>query len=110
VRSGSLRHRVTIQRAVEASNDLGELVSSWVAHATVWGEIKQEKGGEQLVADHIRSEISTKITIRYLAGVTRDMRVKFGDRYFRIENVYNWQERNRMMILTTSEVMEEETP
>lgn len=85
MQAGKLRHRVTIQQRAAGSpqkNPSGAPAESWTDVATVWASIEPLKGREFLEAQAIQSQISVRIRIRYLAGVTAGMRaVHSGDVY-----------------------------
>ncbi len=107
MRSGNLRHLITIQQPVETQSDSGELVTTWSDFATVYGAISHLRGTEQYIApaQQVTGSGDYKIKIRYIAGITIKMRVKFGDRIFQITAINNWDERNREIDLQTYEVL-----
>ena len=82
MRSGQLRHRLTIQRPTAGSRDAYGSTdpSTWSTLAKVWGEVLDLFGDEALRAAQVTPEATVKITTRYRADVTEDMRIKFGDR------------------------------
>lgn len=78
-----LDQRITIeQRTVTRGATFGEEVVTWATFATVWARVEDQvtpsKGGDELVTADMRLLASrTRITLRYLAGVTTDMRVQW---------------------------------
>lgn len=103
MKAGKLRHRITIQNPVETTNDVGDVTTTWEDFATVWAEIIPLSGREYWESKQVNSEVTGKIRIRYLAGVTPKMRAKFGDRIFNIEAVINPEEKNIELVLLVSE-------
>lgn len=99
MRVGKLRHLVTIQQPVEASNEYGEPETSWLIYAQVQASIEPLQGREFLASAGVRSEVTTRIRMRYVEGVTTKMRVLFGDRAFDISAVINVDERGRELQL-----------
>lgn len=79
MRSGPLRHRVTIQRRVESQNPDGGIVWSWVDHATVWAAIEPIMGREYFDAAQVHSEVSVRIRMRYRSDMHTTMRIRHGD-------------------------------
>lgn len=75
MRIGRLRHRVTIEQKSVTRSAIGEEVVSWVAFATVWAEVAPLRGREFFAAQQTQSSVDYKVTMRYLAGVTREMRI-----------------------------------
>lgn len=98
MKAGKLRHRITFQKPKFEDSGHGGKAKGWENVATVWAEIKPVSGREYFENFQMESEISTKITIRYLAGLNTHMRIKFGDRYFKIVTPpINPQESNRVL-------------
>jgi len=91
---GKLRHRITIQEYAASRDSFGAQVQTWADKATVFASIAPVSGKEYFAAQQINSEITTKITIRYLPGITPKMRVLFNGRIFEILAVLNHEERN----------------
>jgi SPP1 family predicted phage head-tail adaptor len=101
MQAGRLRHRVTVQRATDAIDQYGDQTPTWTSLGTVWASVEPLNGREYFAAAQMQSEVSTRIVIRPISGVTltpKD-RVKFGSRYFDIQSVINRDERNRELQL-----------
>ena len=103
MRAGKLRHKITIQDYTESQNSYGEVTKTWSDYATVWASIEPVRGREFWDSKQINAEITAKITIRYLAGVTPKMRIKYGARIFEIISVINPEERNKDLQLMVKE-------
>ena len=106
MQAGRLRHRVTIEKPVETANATGERIKTWVTYAEVWASVEPVQGREFFSAQQIQSSVSTRIRIRFNAGVNEKMRVKFvADRtlgithYYDIESVIAVRERRHEMQL-----------
>lgn len=78
--SGALRHRVDIQSPVHTQNTTtGEIVTTWTTtHSSVPAKIEPLSAREFMQSKADQSEISARITIRYRAGLTADMRILHG--------------------------------
>lgn len=87
IAAGQLKHRIRIQQRVNEQDDTGEVSQEWQDVATVWADIADISGREFLSADAQQNEVSTKITIRYLAGIEPAMRVRYGDATYNIHAV-----------------------
>lgn len=99
---GDLRHRITIQQKTEGSpqqNAAGEPDYSWTTYLTVSADIRPVTGKETFVAQQHLSGVTTKIAIRYRAGITAAMRVLYGSTVYDIKAVLNWGERNEELLL-----------
>lgn len=101
MQAGRLRHRVTVQRSTDSIDQYGDQTPTWASLGTVWASVEPLSGREYFAAAQMQSEVSTRIVIRPISGVTltpKD-RVKFGSRYFDIQSVINRDERNRELQL-----------
>lgn len=100
---GNLRHRITLQKPVIIRDSIGQELEGWQDVATVWASIEPLSGKEYFNAQQTNSEVSTKITIRYLESVTPFMRVFFQKHTYNILSVINFEERNIYLQLLCSE-------
>ena len=97
MRAGRLRHRITIQEPASTVGGLGEKLKSWADVATVWAAIEPLRGREFFESHQRESEATTVITIRYRSGLTHSMRINFGSKYYKIDDILNPDERNRYL-------------
>lgn len=100
---GKLRHRITLQKSVVTHDDIGQELEEWQDVATVWASVEPLSGKEYFNAQQINSAISTKIGMRYLPGITTDMRVYFKRHPYNILSIINLEERNLYLQLLCSE-------
>ena len=103
MRAGMLRHKVVIQQNIPTRDSYGAEVEVWTDYAVVWASIEPARGREFWESQQVNAEVTGKIRIRYLAGVTPMMRVKHGSRIFEIISVINPEERNRELQLMVKE-------
>ena len=101
--AGALRHRITLQSATDTPDGGGGFTTVWTDVATVWAAIEPLKGREQLHAAQLETPVTHRVTLRYRAGVTPKMRVKFGTRVFNIRAVIDAEERHRTLELMCEE-------
>lgn len=94
IEAGRLRHRVAIQSATEAQNDLGEVEKTWATTATVWGAVEPLTGRELWQAQQVSAEITHRVRMRYRSGLTPKNRILFGSRILEINAILNPEERN----------------
>lgn len=76
--SQRLNKRITIQQKTAGQDGAGQPIDTWTTVATVWAEVKDVSGREFIAAQAGQAEVTTKVTIRYLAGIKSDMRVVHG--------------------------------
>lgn len=99
MRAGKLTHLIEIQSPIETTDAAGGPIPTWdeqTPYAQLYASIQPLRGRE-ILAPAAESEVTHKITTRYKAGITTDMRIKFGERYFGIESVINVDESNVML-------------
>jgi SPP1 family predicted phage head-tail adaptor len=72
--AGKLRERVTWQQAAESRNSLGETIVSWATFATVSASVEGVTAREALAAGQQDVTITHKVRLRYLPGLTQNMR------------------------------------
>jgi len=80
--AGRLRHRVRIERPVQVQDpQTGALETEWrVMHADVPAAIEPLSVREFMAAQQMQSAITARVVIRYLPGLTADMRLRIGAR------------------------------
>lgn len=103
MRAGDLRNRIKIQQKSVTRDTFGGETVTWTDVVTVWAAIEPISGREYYAAQQVQAEASTRIRIRYYAGITTSMRVLWGTRYFDILSVIDIQERGREIHLMCKE-------
>ena len=104
MRIGTLRHLLTIEAPTATANDYGEPVEGWATFAQVYGSREDLTGREALMAQQIASDVTTRFTMRHLAGVTSKMRIRTADVVYGIESVQDPDGRNRQLVLMAKRV------
>lgn len=115
MRAGTMRHLIEIYHIpVPAgsesdpdllTNDLLEPVENWILFDKVRASIEPAYGKEFVRFKQMQTELSVKFRIRYLAGLTADMRVIFnGVIHELIMPPINIKGRSRDMLLMCKEI------
>lgn len=84
MRSGKLRHRVTIKEKSVSQNAFGEEVITWTDVVTLWARISPLRGREYIEARQVQADVTTKIVTRHYPGIGPSMRVVHNGRTFEI--------------------------
>jgi SPP1 family predicted phage head-tail adaptor len=107
MRSGELRHRVSIIRAASSStsDSMGGYVVTWSTYLDAWASIEPLTSKETLKYKQIELEVTHKITLRYSSGLLPKMRLVYKSRYFDIVSARNLFERNVASELLCREVV-----
>lgn len=100
---GDLNKRIMIQKRNLTDDGIGGQEEAWVEFRSVWAKLEPVSAWQQYHSMQLKKRVTHKITIRYLAGVQTDMRIKFGERTFQIHGIKNVDERNYILELKTEE-------
>jgi SPP1 family predicted phage head-tail adaptor len=107
MRAGNLRHIIDIQDTSMVSDGMGGWVETWATisnGANLRAAIWPLRGSERIEAMKVEVAISHKIRIRYHSGITAEMRIKHGTRYFNIKSIIVPDERNIMVDMMAEEI------
>ena len=104
MRSGNLKHKITIQSYTETQNDFGEVIKGWSDFKTLYASITPLTAKE-FFKSGVFNEVTHKIEMRYTQGIKPKMRVLYGDREFSIESVINIREANKTLQLVCKELI-----
>jgi SPP1 family predicted phage head-tail adaptor len=91
---GKLRHSITLEQVAETQDPDGSVIETWSSFANAQASIEPISGREYFAAQTTQAEVTHRISLRYLTGVTPKMRVKYGSRIFDILLVINTRERS----------------
>lgn len=103
MRSGPLRHQVTLRSYTKTRDAYGGEIETWSDFATVWASVDPLIGREYIAAKQIQAEVSHKIRMRYINGVDPTMKIVFGSRTFEIVSILNVAEQNRELVIMATE-------
>ena len=88
MRSGKLRHQVTIHRPDYTQDPVtGEMTPSWIEVTKTWASVEPLSTREFIAAAANQSKVSVRILIRYRAGIDATMRILHRDKIYNIEGV-----------------------
>lgn len=88
MRSGTLRHRVTVEHRAETRDDYGGVTTAWTVFASsVPAAILPVSGREFFQAEANQAEVSTKIVMRELAGLLPSMRILHDGQQYNIRAI-----------------------
>ena len=75
---------------------------------TVWAAVEPLRGRAFMEAKAAQSEVSHRVRMRYMDGITAAMKVRFEGRIFSLDAVLNIGERNRELHLMCVERSDEQ--
>jgi len=82
--AGKFRERVTVQIASGATNTLGETVLTWSNSSAVWAMVEGVSSREAVTAGQNQVSMSHRVRMRYLPGLTQNMRLSWRGRTLEI--------------------------
>jgi SPP1 family predicted phage head-tail adaptor len=86
--AGQLRHRVSVDVAVETQDESGDPVVAWTELGTLWGSVQPIRGREATYAgDQTLGEMDTRIRLRYSplsAAITQAHRLRHQGTIFNV--------------------------
>lgn len=102
---GDLRHFLTIQADEgTARNSVGERLESWQPWGEAWASIEPMTGREIEAALQIAPRVTTRVTLRYQAGIHAGMRLLREDGgILHVEAVLNERMENDVLVLLARE-------
>lgn len=98
---GNLDRRVTIQQRTDVQDTYGAPVPTWSDLAEVWAQVTPVRGVERMTAEQLTSDATTRIRIRYRAGITELLRVSYEGKVYQIHAVLEVGRREGLDLLTS---------
>ena len=94
IEAGKLRERVTIQQAAEARNSLGETTLSWATFSERWASVEGVTAREALGLGQLEISITHRVRLRYVTGLTQQMRLIWRGRTLEIVSLLEHNNRS----------------
>lgn len=91
--ASKLRDRVTVQIASGTTNALGETVLTWANSTAVWASVDGASASEALAAGQQNVSVTHRVRMRYLPGLTQNMRFSWRNRTLEIVSLLEQQNR-----------------
>jgi len=101
---GQLRERVTVQQPTRTTTDLGESQLSWSTYATRWASVEGVSSREALQFGQQQVEITHKVRLRYLDGLTSQMRLQWRSRTLDVVSVLEYGNRSEHVLICQEQV------
>lgn len=93
------RHKIDFLKQVKGYDDYGEPIDQWeVFKEGIWASKDPLLGNEYFTALSIDSKVEVKFNMRYVDGVTNDMRIRHGNEVYEILSSINVKSLNRELL------------
>jgi SPP1 family predicted phage head-tail adaptor len=98
---GRMRERVRIEQASESRNAIGEVVQTWSTFGERWASVEGLSSREALLSGQQQTEISHRVRMRYVDGMTSRMRFVWRGRVLEIFSLLEHRNRSEHEALCT---------
>lgn len=102
--AGKLRDRITVQIASGTTNALGETVLAWSDSTSVWASVDGVSAREALTAGQQDVSVTHKVRLRFLPGLTQQMRFAWRGRTLEIVSLLEHGNRSEHEAICTENV------
>jgi SPP1 family predicted phage head-tail adaptor len=100
MKAGDLRERITVLAYRETKNAMGEMVPVYdTTFAEVWASVQGVTAREFLLAGQQQTEISHRVRMRFLDGLTQRMRIIWRSRTLEIVSLLEHANRSEHELL-----------
>jgi SPP1 family predicted phage head-tail adaptor len=100
--AGALNRRITIQKAVTASNSVGEDINTFSPVATVWAAPRAILLREATRLAGLSQSAEIKFEIRYRAGLDTGMALDYQGKQYEITSVEETPDRSGLLLFARS--------
>lgn len=105
---GDLNRRIEVLKFFEERDEMGGVAGEWITVGRVWANIKPQSGTEFLQNQQVNSETTTKITVRFYAGLTVMHRIRYQEKLYEIISIADDETEHRMTVITAKEIVNDE--
>ena len=93
------RYKIDFLKRVQGYDEFGEPVDEWQTHiAGIWASYEPLLGNEYFTALTNDTKVEVKFNMRYIPGITNDMRIKHGNDVYEILSAVNVKGLNRELL------------
>ena len=101
---GRMRERVVVQRATTAKNAIGESVQTWTDLVERWASVEGLSSREVLQTGQQQTEVTHRVRMRYVAGMTSSDRLMWRGRVLEISSLLEHGNRTEHELLCVEDV------
>jgi SPP1 family predicted phage head-tail adaptor len=101
---GRMRERITVEIASTTTNALGEAVLSWATTSSVWASVEGVAAREALEFGKQETTATHRVRLRYLPGLTQQMRFAWRNRTLDIVSLLEYGNRTEHVAICDEKV------
>lgn len=91
---GQLDTPIIIQSKTIEQDSFGDTIETWSNFATVWSKVTQLSARERFRSDAVLQARTAKFLIRYLAGLTENMRISYDSLIWVITGISDFERKS----------------
>ncbi len=104
VDSGSLRHRIDIEKRTDDTRDsFNNIIKGYEKVRSAWSRVTPITGMERIEADRVEGGLTHRVVMRYVSGITPKMRIIHRGRILEIRSVVDIEEMRRQLVILCTE-------
>lgn len=103
---GAMRHRITFMQKVPTTDSEGFTQETWQPFKTVWAAVEQVSGREYYQAATVNAENDVRFRIRYLRGITQDMKISYNNKLYDIQSIIDAKGTKEELVIVAREVVQ----
>lgn len=93
------RHKIDFLQKVKGYDDYGEPIDNWGPFKEgIWASKDPLLGNEYFTALTVDSKVEVKFNMRYIDGITNEMRIRHGEKIYEILSAINVKGLNRELL------------
>lgn len=102
--AGPMDRRIVIEQPMRSQSATGAPGITWITFATVWAAKRDLSGKEFFEARKEQAEVTTEFTMRWIAGLKREMRISYDGELYDIHHVAEIERREGWRVLASAQV------
>lgn len=106
IRIGEMRHRVSIQKQTKSRDGFGDPKDVWREVVSRRSSVEPLVGREFFAAQERGAKVTTKLRMRYVAGVVPSMRIVWDNRWFDIVSAQQVKGKKHELLIIADERVE----
>jgi SPP1 family predicted phage head-tail adaptor len=95
---GEMRHRATVQARTVSQDAFGAFTQTWSTETTRWCRLEPLSAREVFQAQQVPADISHRITMRFLDGLSTQHRIVIDSVTYEVASVVNPDGRKRFHV------------
>lgn len=99
INPGKYRHKIHFLKRVKGRDEYGEPIDDWpIFKGEIWASKEPLLGNEYFNALTANTKVEVKFNMRFVPGITNEMRIKHGNDIYEILSAVNVKSLNRELL------------